>query len=63
MLLNNKEDVERLNPASIRLDFSIESKEDTRQVLDMYIRTFLKGENVDISGMDYTRGHFKRGVK
>ena len=63
VLLNNKEDVEKLNPASVRLDFTMESKEETRQVLNMYIRSFLYGENIDISEMDYTRGHFKRGVK
>ena len=34
-------------------------KEDDYQFL-VYARY---GEDVDISGMDYTRGHFKRGVK
>ena len=63
VLLNNKEDIERLSPANIRLDFTIESKEEMRSILDMYIRSFLCGENIDISDMDYTRGHFKRGVK
>ena len=63
MLLNNREDIERLNPAVLRLDFSLESKEETKQMLDLYAEVFIRGENVDISGMDYTRGHFKRGVK
>ena len=63
MLLNNREDIERLNPAVLRLDFSFESKEETKQMLDLYAEVFIRGENVDISGMDYTRGHFKRGVK
>ena len=63
MLLNNREDIERLNPAVLRLYFSLESKEETKQMLDLYAEVFIRGENVDISGMDYTRGHFKRGVK
>lgn len=63
MLLNNKEDIEYLNPAALRLDFTLESAKETKAILDMYTRTFCYGEAVDISGMDYTRGHFKRGVK
>ena len=63
VLLNNKEDIEKLNPSVLRLDFSLESKEETKQILDMYMRSFFGGEKIDISEMDYTRGHFKRGVK
>ena len=63
MLLNNKEDIDRLNPASLRLDFTLESAKETRKILDMYMKVFCYGEAVDISAMDYTRGHFKRGVK
>jgi len=63
VLLNNREDIERLNPQAIRLDFTLESAEETKRILRMYIDTFLYGKNVDVTGMDYTRGHFKRGVK
>lgn len=63
MLLNYREDIERLNPANIRLDFTVESAERTREIMDMYISVFKKNQDIDISEMDYTRGHFKRGVK
>lgn len=63
MLLNNVEDVERLNASKLRLDFTLESVNEMKQIIHMYIYSFLQGKSVDISEMDYTRGHFKRGVK
>jgi len=63
ILLDQKEDIGKLNPACLRLDFTLESSAQTKQILDMYMSVFLEGEEIDISEMDYTRGHFKRGVK
>ena len=63
MLLHNVDEIDKLHPAYVRLDFSIESAEQTRQILDLYMDVFVEGEDRDISEMDFTRGHFKRGVK
>lgn len=63
VLLNQKDEIDRLKPAGLRMDFTLEGEEVIKRVLDMYKRVFLNGENVDISDIDYTRGHFKRGVK
>ena len=45
------------------MNFTMEGEEKVQQILAMYKDAFLNGEDIDISEMDYTRGHFKRGVK
>ncbi|MDO4523268.1 MAG: U32 family peptidase [Eubacteriales bacterium] len=52
-----------LHPAGIRLMFTDESCERIREILQMYIRTFCKGQDIpEVTGV-FTRGHFKRGVE
>lgn len=63
VLVNNKEEVLNLRPYSLRLDFTLEDEDVTAQILKMYLNAFLYNKETDISGMDYTKGHFKRGVK
>lgn len=63
VLLNQKEEIERLKPYGLRMDFSLEGEKQVRQIIDMYVEAFQCGEEVDVTQMDYTRGHFKRGVK
>ena len=63
MLLNQRDDIDRLNPKCLRLDFTLESSAQIKQIVEMYMCVFLEGGEVDISQFDYTRGHFKRGVK
>ncbi len=63
MLISQKKEIEELNPAGIRLDFTEENKEQTKQMLNLYADVFLRGESPELPDADYTRGHFKRGVK
>lgn len=63
MLFSQEDEIRQLNPYGIRLDFTTESTKDTQQILGWYIRKFVYGEEVELPEMDYTRGHFKRGVK
>ena len=45
------------------MDFTLEDAVQTEQIVEMYVNAFQCGEEMDLSRMDYTRGHFKRGVK
>ncbi len=63
MLLHQKEEVLRLNPAELRLDFVTESAQEVRKMTELYTKAFLEGQDVQIPDMEYTKGHFKRGVK
>lgn len=60
-LFNQREAVKRLAPCGVRVQFSTETKEEAAQILRQFEESFLK-ENSLPDGMEYTRGHFRRGV-
>ena len=51
-----------MNPSEVRLDFCTEDSKRTDEIIDLYKRAFINGEE-SVPDMEYTRGHFKRGVK
>lgn len=63
VLLDQTEEISGLCPSGIRLDFTLEKDSEVAFVIELYRRAFLEGEHVALPDMDYTRGHFKRGVK
>ncbi len=63
VIFDCKSDLERLNPSSIRLQFTVESKKDTEQVLKEFENMYYGNETIESSKLDFTRGHFRRGVK
>lgn len=54
--------IDDFNMERIRLDFTVESQKETKKVLDLFQSVYIKNEQSEIN-MDYTRGHFKRGVE
>lgn len=62
-LLKLNEDIQRLHPKGLRLDFTMEGKEETRRVLDACIDVFCNGRKPSFELADYTTGHFKRGIE
>lgn len=63
MLGGCRKELETLMPSVVRLSFTVESGEETAQVLSQYKRLLFdedSREDVDLGG---TRGHFKRGVE
>jgi len=63
VLLDQKKEIEDLNPKDLRLHFTIESSTEVKKILDMYEKVFLKGDSDMEPGIEFTRGHFKRGIK
>lgn len=61
-LLDLKEEVRELAPKRVRLQFSVENKKQTEQILHAYRESFVLGKQTERMPEDYTRGHFKRGV-
>lgn len=62
-LLGNEALIRRIGPSRIRLQFTVESGEQTTRILEVFSRAFLHGETVQPPFKDFTRGHFKRGVE
>ena len=61
-LLNLQDSIVHLKPASLRLNFTLENKEETKNILSLFVENMKHGRPVeDLS--DFTRGHFKRGVE
>lgn len=57
------EEVHALAPAELRLDFTTESSGQVKEICHAYTLAFEKGCKTEPPMQDYTRGHFKRGVK
>ena len=62
-LADKAEEVHALAPAELRLDFTTESSRQVKEICHAYTLAFEKGCKTEPPMQDYTRGHFKRGVK
>lgn len=62
-LSDKAEEVHALAPAELRLDFTTESSGQVKEICHAYTLAFEKGCKTEPPMQDYTRGHFKRGVK
>lgn len=63
VLLDQTEEIKRIKPAGIRLDFTAEDGKAVKRIAALYQKAFLEGEPQSVPETEYTRGHFKRGVK
>jgi len=63
VLLDQKEEILQLSPKAYRLHFTIESASQVKEILDIYESCFVLGADVPGFNKDFTRGHFKRGIK
>lgn len=61
-LLGQEEMVKSLNPAALRLQFTVESPEKIRQIVQCFSECFFDGKKTELPFSDYTTGHIKRGV-
>lgn len=62
-LLGQEQVVKRLDPAVLRLQFAMESPQQTKAVIDAYADHFRYGKETPAPFDDFTRGHMKRGVE
>ena len=63
VLLDQKREIKELSPRALRLMFTIEDGERTKEVLRMYEDVFVKDKEIGEPDFGFTRGHFKRGIK
>jgi putative protease len=62
-LLGSREEVERIGPASLRLCFTMESREEVRQILHGFVEVYRYDKSGIVLNHDFTKGHLKRGVE
>ncbi len=63
MLADQQIKIMRINPHALRLSFTMESGENMKKILHMFRSIYIENTECPVPKMDYTRGHFKRGVK
>lgn len=57
------DEVSGLNPQEVRMDFTTESPKEAAKIAERYKDAFLLGVPAGLTSGDFTRGHYKRGVK
>ena len=62
-LLGQADEVRRLAPGGLRIDLTLETGRQAEQILELCHSAFVLGEPVSSLPWEYTKGHFKRGVK
>jgi len=62
-LLSVKKEVDQIAPGAIRLDFTLESKEEVLEILQAFLQVYQKGEPFFKEPYEYTKGHFNRKVE
>ena len=63
ILFDQMEDLKKLNLRSMRLQFSFENSNETKKIMDLFDQTVMKKSYPDLSELQFTRGHFRRGVR
>lgn len=63
VLLSQQREVKELHPAELRMDFTGESAKEAERMIELYWKCFKKELPVSVPDIDYTKGHFRRGVK
>lgn len=62
-LFNEKESIQRLAPKRLRLQFTTESAAEMEQIIQMFLSHFFAEQMVTSPVLNYTKGHFKRGIE
>lgn len=62
-LLKQEPEVRALHPGNIRLDFTMETIDEMKQVINTFMDSYLHGRKQSLELSDYTTGHFKRGIE
>lgn len=62
-LLGQEQMAKKLDPAVLRLQFTIEAPQQVKAIINVYADHFLHGKDSPVPFTDFTRGHMKRGIE
>ncbi|MEE0884739.1 MAG: U32 family peptidase [Faecalimonas sp.] len=63
VLTDQKVEIIELNPKAIRLHFTTENRQLMRRIMELYNEVFCEDGQAIEPDFEFTRGHFKRGIK
>lgn len=61
--LTKVQEIERLRPAAVRLDFTVEDTDEAVRIATCFIKAYKNGISYQEEPGDFTKGHFKRGIE
>jgi len=61
-LVKEADEIRSMHPAAVRLNFTIETLEETKEIAAAFAGTYCKGIAVPAE-QEYTKGHFRRKVE
>lgn len=62
-LIDQKKEIEMVAPKEMRLHFTIEDTSRTIKIMNGFEDVFIRNKELNELGIEFTRGHFKRGIK
>jgi putative protease len=62
-LSDQKDEISKLNPKALRIHFTIEDEKITKQRMQLLEHVFSQDGEGEEPHFEFTRGHFKRGIK
>ncbi|MDD3139774.1 MAG: DUF3656 domain-containing protein [Lachnospiraceae bacterium] len=62
-LCDQKKEIQQIQPNILRLHFTIENAYETKRILKLFGDTYVRNYALKKVETDFTRGHFKRGIK
>ena len=62
-LLGLYKEVQELSPEAVRMNFTVESPQETEHVIRSFYKEYVLGEDAGAAIKDFTRGHFRRGIE
>ncbi len=63
VLTDQKKEIIELGPKALRMHFTLEDRKTMKEMLDLYEAVFYQDEKTVEPSGEFTRGHFKRGIK
>lgn len=63
VLMDCKKEIDRLEPKALRLQFTREPVSEIVRITENYIRNFRENKNMENDFLEFTRGHFRRGIE
>ncbi|MBQ8803757.1 MAG: U32 family peptidase [Tyzzerella sp.] len=63
VLSDQKKEILNLNPKAVRMHFTIEDRRAVKNMIRLYEEVFFKDYPAREPDVEFTRGHFKRGIK
>ncbi len=62
-LLGSRDKIRRLLPVAVRLDFTTEDYKNVKDVINLYYKAFILGDDIESPAGEFTKGHFLRGIE